>query len=335
MPDAKTISTKALALLGTLGCEPTPMAYAVAYAYVEDPEGPVAREVMREVARCKRLRASEVARLHASHIQPGDPGIEAASAALGRHIGEAIDLVGESVASSREASDRLDALAPHESGAAALVLRAMTEAQGGLLARLQQKNDELDALRRRYEETLEETRRDPLTGLANRRAFDERLALAMRDAAEGVRPVSLLLGDIDLFKGINDAYGHGVGDQVIKLIGKTMRSAIRPGDTSARLGGEEYGVILPGADLARAGIVAERIRETVAGFRRLASASHGEGRKVTLSIGVAEAAPGDDPGSLYERADACLYAAKRAGRNRVVTEEALPDPGPRGPVPGR
>jgi len=320
MADAKTISGKALALLETLGCAPTPMAYAVAYAYVEDPEGPVARDVMGEVARRRGLRAAAVERVHASHLAPAAPDLGTA-ARIGRRLDEAIGLMGASVASTQEATDRIAAAA--DAGAVGRILQDVIATQEDLHQNLKAKNDELDLLRQRYEKTLEESRRDPLTGLANRRAFDERLAEAIREAEESGRPLSLLVGDIDHFKGINDAYGHHTGDQIIKLIGKTLRAAVRADDMAARLGGEEYAVILPGAELDRAAEVAERVRDTVDRFRRLATASDGSQRKVTLSLGVAEAAPGDDATSLYVRADGCLYAAKRAGRNRVVTEAAL------------
>lgn len=328
MQDARTTSRKALALLDAMSCEPTPRAYALAYALASAPDGPIASEVASSVTRAGRLRPSDVDRIHDALVDTSRATFVDTADRLDRHLGETLELVGAGAERSGIAARRLAAAGDRTQAGA--VLREAAEDQGELMRRLQDKSDELDAMRRRYQESLEEARRDPLTGLANRRAYDERLSEAVDGAGPG-RPLSMLIADIDHFKAVNDAYGHSVGDEVIRLVGKTIRAAIRTSDLAARIGGEEFAVVLPGADGAAAVEVAERIREAIARYRRLA-APPGEalGRKITVSIGVAEAGPGETGPSLYARADACLYAAKRSGRNRVVdglSRDALPEPG--------
>ncbi|MCW5942776.1 MAG: diguanylate cyclase [Fimbriimonadaceae bacterium] len=157
--------------------------------------------------------------------------------------------------------------------------------------------------------------RDPLTGVANRRAFDRRLDEELARAAEGRTVTSLLAIDVDLFKQFNDAFGHPAGDEVLRRLGRLLVETVREEDFVARVGGEEFSVILPSTDRARARATAERIREAV-------EKSPWPGRNVTCSVGVASLPDGGhDRAGLVEGADRSLYAAKRAGRNRVVEDE--------------
>jgi diguanylate cyclase (GGDEF)-like protein len=163
---------------------------------------------------------------------------------------------------------------------------------------------------------------DPLSGLANRRSFDESLARAWRQA--GRAPVGLLMIDVDHFKLFNDRYGHVEGDDCLRRVGKLLTHfACRPGDLPARYGGEEFALLLPGASLAGARIVAERLRHAVEELC-IANADSPLGQ-VSVSIGVASMVPGAGtaPESLIEAADAGLYAAKRRGRNTVVVQASI------------
>jgi diguanylate cyclase (GGDEF)-like protein len=157
---------------------------------------------------------------------------------------------------------------------------------------------------------------DALTGLSNRRRFDEVLARDVRRAMRQQRPLTLLLLDADHFKGFNDQYGHQMGDEALKLIARTIGTALTgPNDTCFRIGGEEFAVVLPETDEAGARIVAERIRHAVAsrGLRHTAN-PHGI---VTVSSGLAQLGPDMDAATFVAAADAALYESKRLGRNRV------------------
>ena len=158
--------------------------------------------------------------------------------------------------------------------------------------------------------------------------------MAVQNALANGEPLSLLMFDIDHFKSFNDSYGHLTGDQVLRLVGMSLKQTIKGQDITARYGGEEFAVVLPNTALRQALTVADHIRRAVMA-KELKKKSTGEilGR-VTISVGVSMLKPGDDTDSLIERADACLYAAKRNGRNRVICEA---DPGirRRDPEPGR
>lgn len=154
--------------------------------------------------------------------------------------------------------------------------------------------------------------------LANRKFFDITLEKAIAEALETNEAMSLMLTDIDHFKTFNDNFGHLTGDQVLRLVAMSVKHNVKGKDTTARY--EEFAVILPNTILRAAVTVAEHIRRAVMA-KELMKRSTGEhlGR-MTISIGVATLRKGDTGQSLIERADTCLYAAKRHGRNRVICE---------------
>lgn len=160
---------------------------------------------------------------------------------------------------------------------------------------------------------------DPLTGIANRRRFDELLGFEFRRARRQDEPMSVLLADIDHFKSFNDLYGHAVGDECLRAVARALeRTLRRPGDMAGRYGGEEFAILLPGIDEAGASLVAERLRSAVESIRTDAFAPGA--RQVTVSVGIATLQPGAacrGPSALVEAADVALYAAKNAGRNRA------------------
>ena len=153
---------------------------------------------------------------------------------------------------------------------------------------------------------------DPLTGLANHRAFQRACEAEFSRAQREGGAISIIALDLDHFKAINDAYGHPYGDDVLRGVGRALRASVRPHDTVARLGGEEFSILLPGADTEAAYEVAERARTAI----RQVSV---EGRTLSSSAGVAsDASPGMRPAQLLQRADRALYDAKRRGRGQTV-----------------
>jgi diguanylate cyclase (GGDEF)-like protein len=185
-------------------------------------------------------------------------------------------------------------------------------------------------LRRRVERLLaatrEASRRDPLTGLQNRRWLAEEAPRVWRQARrDGTRVAGMVL-DLDHFKSVNDSFGHAAGDDVLRSVADSLSATVRPADLLARTGGEELVVVGLVSDPADAGHLAERLRAAVAGARSV------HGHAVTTSIGIALTRPadGEDPVAalwrLIDRADAAMYEAKRAGRDRVAP------PQPRSPA---
>jgi diguanylate cyclase (GGDEF)-like protein len=154
------------------------------------------------------------------------------------------------------------------------------------------------------------SRSDPLTGVGNRRAFDEAVAEELARARRTGAPLGLVVLDVDHFKGFNDRHGHQAGDDVLVAVARVLGDVGRTEDRACRVGGEEFAVLLPGADEAAAAAAAERIRAGVA------AASAAE--PITVSLGVAATRGEHDAAALFAQADERLYAAKQAGRNRVV-----------------
>jgi diguanylate cyclase len=186
-----------------------------------------------------------------------------------------------------------------------------------------EKTRELDAIRDSLSKSEERARTDTLTGLPNRRALEEFFRNAQIAAMESGEPLSLLLIDIDHFKQVNDNFGHGVGDQVLRLMATALQERVRDCDLPARYGGEELIAVLPGAGLETCQEIAERIRHAIAKCH-ITRRSTGENLPgITVSIGVGQFQPGEAMTDLIERCDRALYLAKKTGRNRVVTENEL------------
>ena len=176
-----------------------------------------------------------------------------------------------------------------------------------------------DSVEARYHEEIYQLAvNDPLTDLYNRRHFCEMVDKEIGRALRHRRPLALCIIDVDLFKPINDRYGHISGDEVLRRIGALVHAHARGEDVAARIGGEEFALLLPECDLADAAALAERLRAAVAAE---VFAPGGEPQRITISIGIAGLAPGRDTRStLMGAADTALYRAKSEGRNRVCTE---------------
>lgn len=178
-----------------------------------------------------------------------------------------------------------------------------------------------DHLRNQIQESVELSVTDPLTGLHNRRYMERHLKTLMADAVRTGRKLSVLVADIDHFKGVNDAYGHDAGDLVLKEFSERFRRYTRGIDLACRFGGEEFLIIMPDTDRTLAYQIGERVRECVAA-EPFAIGQQGQ-ISVTASVGLATLrGPEDTPELLFKRADNALYAAKHGGRNQVCEDAA-------------
>lgn len=177
-----------------------------------------------------------------------------------------------------------------------------------------------DSVEARYHEEIYQLAvHDPLTELHNRRHFCEMADKEIGRALRHGRPLALCIIDVDLFKPVNDRYGHISGDEVLRQIGALVRGHARNDDLAARIGGEEFALLLPECELEPALRLAERLREAVAAG---SFAPGGEPQRITISIGIAALSPErDSRPALMAAADAALYRAKSEGRNRVCVED--------------
>ncbi len=182
---------------------------------------------------------------------------------------------------------------------------------------LSETKQEVENLREELERSREQATTDSLTGLLNRRAFDQELMRASDDANQSRDPLGLLMIDIDKFKRVNDTYGHLIGDKVIRFIAKQLSNNLKGKDIVARIGGEEYAILLPNTQLDNARILAESIRTTIERSRLKRTDTSQPIGGITVSIGVTSFKHGEVTDDFIQRADQALYQSKNNGRNRV------------------
>lgn len=188
--------------------------------------------------------------------------------------------------------------------------------------RLQETSQEVEQLRTNLEKVREEAMTDALTGVANRKRFDESLRKARRSADSQSQPFSLILCDIDHFKRFNDTWGHQTGDQIIRFVAACLSRFSKQQHVVARYGGEEFGIVMPGATLAEASVLAEKVRSTVESKRLLRKSTNEDLGNITVSLGASQFRPGESVECLIERCDTNLYKSKQTGRNRVSADES-------------
>jgi diguanylate cyclase len=261
------------------------------------------RQVSSEVAMASETLARELTGVIASLRRSGDES---------RAYGDALQAASRVDASELDAArfgdlvkDLMDAT------------RQMAAQNQTLTAQIEERAQQVQTLSTALQTASAEAQTDGLTGLFNRRHFDRTIAASIEEATAKGAPLALIMADIDHFKRINDQWGHAVGDQVIRYVGQILSRRAPAGAIAARYGGEEFALILPRANLALAGTLAETLRQTVRA-QRITKRSTGEIiGAVTISLGVAAYEPDESGLALIERADSHLYAAKRAGRDCV------------------
>jgi diguanylate cyclase len=311
-----------------------PRNYEVWYVYATG-YNTALNEIIDEAIACNgKLNEAEIEQLYETYLaHPNNSDrIDKVGARVIGEIGDVMELITKAVGMTASydeslagANQRLAAATSREQlveiiEVLARSTREMRESNRTLEERLSLSRTEISGLQQSLEAIRAETLTDPLTGLGNRKFFDRMIDMAVETAFASERPLALLMFDIDHFKSFNDSYGHLTGDQVLRLVGTSLKHTIKGQDITARYGGEEFAVVLPNTPLHQAIAIADQIRHTIMA-KELKKKSTGEilGR-VTISVGVSMLKPGDDTDALIERADACLYAAKRNGRNRVICE---------------
>jgi diguanylate cyclase len=200
----------------------------------------------------------------------------------------------------------------------------MSKQNSSLSHKLAQSSVEMEKLRTSLRQARAEALTDALTGIANRKLFDETLRLRKEEADNEKTELALLLCDIDHFKSFNDTWGHQTGDQVIRFVASALTKFALPDHLVARYGGEEFAVIMPRTSLKDAGRIADQIRTAIEAKRLVRRSTNETIGAVTISFGAALYATGETVGTLISRADECLYMSKRNGRNRVTLETQMP-----------
>ena len=187
---------------------------------------------------------------------------------------------------------------------------------------LEHSNEEMENMRHDLEVARKEAMTDSLTGLSNRKAFDQELKNLMKIAnGDDPNAFSLIMLDIDNFKDFNDTFGHQIGDQVLKLIARTLNDSIKGRDLAVRYGGEEFAILLPETNIQGGIKVAEILRQEVESKELVNRATGKKIAKITFSAGVAGYLKGETDEDFIKRVDVALYGAKDAGRNQVIASK--------------
>jgi diguanylate cyclase len=311
-----------------------PRNYEIWYVYATGYNAPLNKIINETLARNGKLTEADLEQIYdtyLSHIKTTDR-IDKVGARVIGEIDDVVDVLSEALGMTRSYDASLsdaakELLLAKKADQIKSIIESllhstseMRETNKTLEDRLILAKNEISNLQQSLEAIRAESLTDPLTGLGNRKYFDRMIDMAVQSALASGEPLSLLLFDIDHFKSFNDSYGHLTGDQVLRLVGLSLKQTIKGQDITARYGGEEFAVVLPNTALRQALTVADHIRRAVMA-KELKKKSTGEilGR-VTISVGVSMLKQDDDTDALIERADACLYAAKRNGRNRVICE---------------
>jgi diguanylate cyclase len=306
----------------------TPLTYAVWYEFITGINPPLNKSLNEIVAEGGLLTDEAIYDLYQRHIAEGNPDAELAFKQNMQKV--LTNLTRLTEVTGDEASKFNDGLRKHGEKLAleldASMLRdlvceieqdtqVMRSSVDSLQEQLQDSKEEVERLQQELLSARSEALIDPLTGVFNRRGFETQMKnLAVNSEMQG-KHISFLLADIDFFKKINDVYGHLFGDKVIRVIAEILKAQLKGQDSVARMGGEEFAVILPDTSLEGAHAVAEHIRQVIANgkIRRLDRNESVDG--ITISIGIAGCKVGGDWLAAVGQADEALYASKQCGRN--------------------
>ena len=312
----------------------SPRNYEIWYHYATGYNPALNQAVNQTLEEKGSLSESDLEHIHASYIATNrvNDRLDAVNGRIIDEVKQVLDMVGAAAGSATtyseslaEATEKLTAVTDTDALRSIIdrLVKGTEEMEQNnkkLEAHLSASREEIEQLQQNLHAVRTESMTDPLTTLSNRKFFDQSLAKIMAEARLKDEPLSLLMCDIDHFKSFNDSYGHLTGDHVLRLVAIAVKQNVKGQDIAARYGGEEFVVALPNTTLQSAITVAEHVRRAVMS-KELVKRSTGEklGR-VTISIGSAVLHPNDTAQTLIDRADKCLYAAKRNGRNRVMCE---------------
>jgi diguanylate cyclase len=337
---AFALAQKVLTAMRQHGSPAYPRSFEVWHAYLGDESTTLTRDLSAIIDKAGTVDGRMIDTLYETHLASGRFIRQAERSSLGvlNEIDSVMSMIDKTIGSSGDYDASLKALsADLKSTADRSRIREIIEAMvvatcdavmsnQKLEKRLSEGRAEINSLRHALEVTRADALTDPLTGLANRRHFEEMLQKSIDQTTITHEPFCLVMCDIDFFKRFNDQYGHMTGDQVLRLVAMTMKQKFKTTAIPCRYGGEEFAIIMPASDLVAGRLGAETLRQALL-TRELVIRSTGEtiGR-VTISLGVGVYQIGDTAASIIERADACLMEAKRQGRNRTVIENcAEPD----------
>jgi diguanylate cyclase len=323
---------------------PTPANFELWIHYVINPEGPLGVAIERLLNDGKPITEAVAEGLAAEYLPKARLNKEIRDA--GDKLNEQLDSISGAIKAAQRSTDTygkalagasaaLSAPSQVDSESLLRLVKRLADAtkkvQRGntsLEQRLSASTHEVSRLRENLEQVRREAMTDALTGLANRKALDDGLVRQCAEADASAAPLTLAIIDIDHFKRFNDSWGHQTGDQVIRYVASVIGRIGDPPRLSARFGGEEFAVLFPREQIKAVVRELDAIRREIGSRTLKRRSTNDDLGTVTVSIGAAEYVTGEGPGALVERADAALYASKRAGRDRVSLAEPNPPEAP-------
>lgn len=334
-PDAYSLARDVIAEMEKVGVWPTPLNFEIWLHYLGDPEGPLAREIKRLLKDAVVISDETSEMLAAAFLPRGrlSEEIRDAGAVLDRELASVASAIakahktqadyGETLAGASETMEAVQDPSALKTlvGGLSIATKRVRRETAILEKRLESSNKEVARLRDHLEQVRRDAMTDALTNLANRKAFDERLAELCVEG--GPSPLTLAVLDIDHFKRFNDTWGHQTGDQVLRYVATVMSRICTGNRFAARFGGEEFAILFPGEAAGTVMAALENIRHEVASRSLRRRSTNDDLGAVTISAGFAEHWAGETAAAFLERADAALYASKRAGRNCVSSAPAL------------
>ncbi len=328
----QALAKTALALMGECNVTPSPENFELFYSYAAG-ENPAVGRIISEMITARRPFTPTVLQQLRDRAFPKDK-TERAMGKIGDNVTASLDdIIAKLEQASSQAFDYSRALSEvsgelgdihSPAGLKRLVTnlvsatKAMENRARALEGELQSSSQQVSELKTQLDHVRKESLTDPLTGVANRKAFDTELQAAIDLAEANDEPLALFMCDIDHFKSFNDTWGHQTGDQVLRLVATCLSENTKGRDTAARYGGEEFAVIVRRAAIADAIRVADQIRTGVENKKLVKKSTGDILGSITISIGVAQFIKGESAAALVQRADACLYSAKHSGRNCVI-----------------
>ena len=316
------------------GIPPDLETFIVWYSYYSGEPAPLVAELERAMGSDDSVDAYVSKELFERYVAGGETHatLIGSNDRMRRALGEVVAALSDAAAQAGACGERLLALVPklddeptYEAFRALVAdvageTRRMAAHNASLGTQLSDTLGHLAELRGELEVVRTEAVIDALTGLANRRHFDRTLEETVAAAAEG-GSLCLAMLDVDHFKRFNDSFGHAMGDEVLRLVAGVLHQAVGDRGMAARYGGEEFALVIPAATMPEAVALTDSIRASVADRAIVRRSTRERLSTVTLSGGVAAWHPGESPATLVERADRALYAAKGAGRNRVMAAD--------------
>lgn len=330
---ARSYSVAAMERMESEGLPPTPTIYETWYAYYCGTVPELVRAIDILISQEKNITEDLCHELYVRFLHDGmeEEEVKKAGDKIQKTISDvtgAVSTVKDATTSYNQSlSSATESLSADTSkDEFELVLNAIVSETKEMLAQNEYLEDELTKstevmkeLKRNLEIVRREAYTDSLTGIANRKAFETEIIRIAQESDEAEKVFSLLLMDIDHFKSFNDNFGHQVGDQVLKLVSKTLIDGVKGRDLASRYGGEEFAIILPETGMKEAIGLAEQLRRAVE-TKEVINRNTGESMgRITISGGVAEYKKGEDLEDLISRADYALYTAKHNGRNQIAS----------------